>query len=105
MVSATTYLLGGTAPTYSYTSSGNDITMTYTFTLDWDWTESSAIEYGVFADDDSAADSGSYDETSLTVQYENDLTYTGTLTATGGVQGSLSSGDWVQADEAITWGA
>jgi hypothetical protein len=34
---------------------------------------------------------------------ENDLDFTGTLTATGQFQGALSNGGWVRSSETITW--
>jgi len=80
----------------------NDITLTWHITFDWDWTENSNIEYGVKATDDDANDSG-WDYTDDNYTYENDLDFTGTLTATRTVNGSLASGDWVQGGETITW--
>jgi hypothetical protein len=94
------YLIG--TPTYSYTTSGNNLTATWTFKLDWDWTESTLIEYAVKAIDAQSADSG-YDSTNIDVLYENDLTFSGTLAASGSVQGGLNSGDWVQGGESISW--
>jgi hypothetical protein len=95
---------GSPAPTYSYTTSGNEITVTYTFTLDWDWTDSTNIEYGVRATD--ASDDSGYSFTDINVQYEKDLDFSGTLSVNGSVQGGpLTSGDWVQGGgtETLTW--
>jgi hypothetical protein len=96
--------LGSPAPTYSYTTSGNEITVTYTFVLDWDWTESPTdnIEYGVRATD-SADDSG-YSFTNIDVKYEKDLDFSGTVAVSGSIQGSLTDGvTWVQGSETLSW--
>jgi hypothetical protein len=93
--------LGSPAPTYSYTTSGNEITVTYTYILDWDWTESTNIEYGVRATD-ASADSG-YSFTNIDVQYENDLDFNGTLSVEG-AQGALTDGvSWVIGGDTLTW--
>lgn len=94
------YLIG--TPTYSYTTTTNNAVVTFTFTPDWDWTESTLIEYGLTAVDDRGATS-TYSSTSIDVQYENDLTFNGSLTASSSIQGTIITGDWVQASEIITW--
>jgi hypothetical protein len=39
----------------------------------------------------------------IDVKYENDLTFTGSLSCYAMVQGTLTSGDWVQGEESLTW--
>jgi len=95
-VTAITYDIDYQSPTTE------DITVTWYVTTDWDWTEDSDIEFGVKASDYEPSES-SYNYTDNDYIYENDLTFTGTLSATGAVQGSLSSEDWVSASESITW--
>lgn len=87
---------------YDRSVSGNIITLTWHITVDWDWVEDMNVEYGVRATDDDANDSG-WDYTNNDYKYENDLTFTGTLSVTGAVNGSLATGDWVQASESINW--
>ncbi|MBU0975648.1 MAG: Ig-like domain-containing protein, partial [Patescibacteria group bacterium] len=81
----------------------NDITITWHVTLDWDWDESADIEFGVKAIDDEAADSGYDTTTTADAVYENDLTFVGSLSTVGGIQGVLVDGDWVRGEETITW--
>ncbi len=88
--------------TYDRTSSGNDIDVTWNITLDWDWTESTQIDFIVRATDVHSA-SSTPDTKDANVKYENDLTFSGTLAASGSTQGSLNSGDWVKGGETITW--
>jgi len=98
-ISGNTYV---TSITYDRNVNGNDITVTWHITYDWDWIENTDIEYGVKAIDDDTNDSG-WDYTDSDYNYENDLTYYGTLSVTGSINGSLSSGDWVQDSETVNW--
>lgn len=81
----------------------NSITITWYISFDWDWVESTDIEYGVKAVDVSLGASD-WDYTNNNYLYENDLTFVGTLSAVGQINGTLTSGDWVQGGEQITWG-
>lgn len=104
VIAGSAYLIGDV--TYNKKEgfpASDSIEVTWSFTLDWDWTESGLIEYGVRATDDSTIDSG-WDYTDIDVLYENDLDFTGTLSASGAVNGALVCGNsWVQGAEGITW--
>ncbi len=103
VVSGAAFLVG--TPTYTKTEgapTANDVAVTWSYTLDWDWVESTLLEYGVRATDDSA-DSG-WSSTDIDVRYENDLDLSGTLAVSGAVNGAITCGsDWVQGAESLTW--
>ena len=91
------YLIG--TPTYTYTSSGNNLTAVFSFTLDWDWTESSDVEYSVKAIDDDSAES-TYSVTDDDVQFEDDLiVYNPSFTVSGS---ALEDDDWIAGASQVT---
>lgn len=88
---------------YDRTAGGTDINITWYVTLDWDWTDSTDIEFGVKAIDDYNSDSGYSTTTTANKIYDNEVTFEGTLTATGETQGALTDGQMVRGEEQITW--
>lgn len=92
-----------TSITYSRTKAtptANDTTVAWEVSFDWDWVPNSNIEFGVKAVDDMSNDSG-YSYTNSDFEYINSLNFTGTLTATGSINGSLNTGDWVAGSENV----
>ena len=86
----------------SYTVNINEIIVVWHVTPNWRWMDDSDIEVGVRSIDDSSADSG-YSYTDSDYQYENDLTFTGTLLVEDSNSNEIESGDWVAPEEDLTW--
>lgn len=106
-VSGTEYIESITYDIYpitdgSYVVNDNELIVVWHIVPTWNWIDEMDIEVGLKSIDDSAADSG-YTYTNSDYSYENDLTFTGTLTVVNEESDTISSGDWVLPEEELTW--